>query len=947
MLVWRPQFEQVAATAWPFRQALEIEFPLQAVAYRLQLLQGWPAVAAPAASTTSKQRAAAAPGAAAEPDAKRRRRAELEKYFDIEAEGEDDGAADSDAAISEMRDVDDLGNLAGLVADSDEDAGGFDDLGAPAARRAVLMDCGLLDDEVSADNDWGKGKAAAARPLGSAKRPGDPRAALLALGPSAAAPTAAPLPLSGPRRLPPGKIAAKDAELLYGLPAAASSLASGPLEGVRALEGTVRLAGLWRLPRGKVAARVAETVYGLPPPPLAAASAAARRRLRPSEVCLGHGSGPCVWSLARPGQPARAQRGQQKCVFCDLAQLQRLAAKKRNPLAATFRRLRKVNPAAEKAALARVAAAAGPEAARKLEIARPAFCEGRAGTPCSWSLSQAGARARLPRGGQVPQCLLCGGGQLLRQAAEAKGGELRTALQMLKKSNAAAVPAALALIEEAAGEAATAKYEDFLPLGVAWERALARRRSVMAEPNEVDKGNYRERSRDDRRRRDKKFPGVFADDSSKWLSELGLAFENWALRGSWSMCRTCNRLEKRPFHPIDVKTPDKSHVWTKACKHCKSGVGYPVAQPDDVPRPLRGLSGEILAALRPLDIFCGPYERATDGYRIHTSVVRFRWAAQTVEAKTRALASKGGRRKAAAALQWLLEHDGSSMYKAIHDKHLGFLQELARNGVADLTPAALRLPLNVIESVGIECAVWPHLYWETSMCETFVRSQDARRQERLQALGPQRAPLPQRGPLPSAAAAPLGRPLRRRPAAAHAPESAGASLDEGSGSESADVDEREGEGGEEGKGRQSCKASYLAKVLGPIVDYGADHELAQFVYDLWLWSALGGCKNATRGMPLRAALAARPFSPEYWKTKPGAPAVASKRLQLALQSSLSLWGCALGPPEARGVAGSSAAAGLPHAFPHGCPLRVGLPLPRGGRAGHAAAMPEPASPASS
>ena len=60
----------------------------------------------------------------------------------------------------------------------------------------------------------------------------------------------------------------------------------------------------------------------------------------------------------------------------------------------------------------------------------------------------------------------------------------------------------------------------------------------------------------------------------------------------------------------------------------------------------------------------------------------------------------------------------------------------------------------------------------------------------------------------------------------------------------ADAEGGGGDGGEEGgpasaeaKARHSCKASFLAKVLGPITDYGADHDLAQFVYDLWLWSA--------------------------------------------------------------------------------------------------------------
>ena len=39
-------------------------------------------------------------------------------------------------------------------------------------------------------------------------------------------------------------------------------------------------------------------------------------------------------------------------------------------------------------------------------------------------------------------------------------------------------------------------------------------------------------------------------------------------------------------------------------------------------------------------------------------------------------------------------------------------------------------PLNYVETVGLENAIWPHLYWTTEMCETYVRSIDERRQER-------------------------------------------------------------------------------------------------------------------------------------------------------------------------------------------------------------------------
>ena len=70
-------------------------------------------------------------------------------------------------------------------------------------------------------------------------------------------------------------------------------------------------------------------------------------------------------------------------------------------------------------------------------------------------------------------------------------------------------------------------------------------------------------------------------------------------------------------------------------------------------------------------------------------------------------------------------------------------------------------------------------------------------------------------------------------------------------------------------GRNSAKASYLAKILGPVLDYSADFELFQFNYDLWLWSALGSKKNTKecQGTPLRLTMAGHTFSPEYWRTR--------------------------------------------------------------------------------
>ena len=71
----------------------------------------------------------------------------------------------------------------------------------------------------------------------------------------------------------------------------------------------------------------------------------------------------------------------------------------------------------------------------------------------------------------------------------------------------------------------------------------------------------------------------------------------------------------------------------------------------------------------------------------------------------------------------------------------------------------------------------------------------------------------------------------------------------------------------EGRERHSIKRSFMRKVLSPIIGYGQDFELLQFVYDLTMWSRIGGGKNACVGLPLRLVLKGETFSPLYWKTK--------------------------------------------------------------------------------
>ena len=57
-------------------------------------------------------------------------------------------------------------------------------------------------------------------------------------------------------------------------------------------------------------------------------------------------------------------------------------------------------------------------------------------------------------------------------------------------------------------------------------------------------------------------------------------------------------------------------------------------------------------------------------------------------------------------------------------------------------------------------------------------------------------------------------------------------------------------------------------MLGPVLGYGATYELFQFVYDLWLWTNIGGKKNTVgQTGTMRMATSGYSFSPEYWRTR--------------------------------------------------------------------------------
>ena len=416
--------------------------------------------------------------------------------------------------------------------------------------------------------------------------------------------------------------------------------------------------------------------------------------------------------------------------------------------------------------------------------------------------------------------------------------------------------------------------------GASWEEVLTSRKRALAAPTEEELAEHAIRAVDDKTHARRRF---FPARASTWLrtrdvempmgldeadiptesllppvedvacDETGLpnvkdmsasaeSFQDWCKRGSWIMCEQCRSLKKRRLQPVDMRRAAAAQV--KKCGQCKAGTGYAAPQLEDRPRRLQNLTAEILEALRPLSADPGPHERASQGYRVHTAMTRLLWSEHSVKEKIKRLQTHAARRTARKALSFL-KSDEASSYAAFYEKHKRFLSKQARAS-ADATASGgddgedaqasasqipiskRRLPLGAIETVGVECAMWPHLYWTTEMCETFVRSSDVRRRTRRRAAGNV----------------------------------------ESASSESDAAESSDGENAEKAAGRQSLKGSYVAKVLSPVIGYGSDYGLFQFVYDLHMWTSLGSKKHIRQGaVPMRILLRGASFSPLYWRLR--------------------------------------------------------------------------------
>eukprot|EP00959_Pyramimonas_sp_CCMP1952_P001603 33085-Pyramimonas_sp.AAC.1 len=101
-------------------------------------------------------------------------------------------------------------------------------------------------------------------------------------------------------------------------------------------------------------------------------------------------------------------------------------------------------------------------------------------------------------------------------------------------------------------------------------------------------------------------------------------------------------------------------------------------------------------------------------------MITFYFSRWHVRAKIKEIEDKEMRHRAKRALEYLLSCEESSC-KYFYDMHEKFLR---KNG-DDAADRKRKRPYHFLQEVGLECALWPHLYWCTEMTETKEQWSDA------------------------------------------------------------------------------------------------------------------------------------------------------------------------------------------------------------------------------
>ena len=459
-----------------------------------------------------------------------------------------------------------------------------------------------------------------------------------------------------------------------------------------------------------------------------------------TKTCPGRSGQPC--SFGKNGQAARRSRGHEQCMWCSPERLLEACDRRANR-GGLVKSFKNMSEEQQGRAMALV-----PEKFRAyfVEVAsRQWRCHGHNGETCVFSESDAGGKAQVHQ--KKPQCLFCDV-ELLAQQCSTQTGRSKVLTRLRKMIPSSRQKAVEARIPEEhrqyfqdvlivpgeqgpAGAQRASRKRPAAAMQADWKSVLEKRQSLWGTWDEKKKKAYRAQVLDDRAR--VRRPGR-ANRGEEVTNETGLPppkrskvgqhLHEWCSTHSWGMCRQCHSMVPLPLTKLSLQRPlPKATIPAGSCTRCQAKVACAAPLPEEVPEPLRNLSAESCQALAPLELDVGPEIRAAhnSGYRLHATIIRFAWKAQSVKKQIKQIENKEERAKAKAAWKFLLEKEDCSYRKFVedHDKFLG-----KHPGADD---RKRRRRLHFIETPGLETALWPHLFYLDSLCLTTVRSTDIRR----------------------------------------------------------------------------------------------------------------------------------------------------------------------------------------------------------------------------
>ena len=199
--------------------------------------------------------------------------------------------------------------------------------------------------------------------------------------------------------------------------------------------------------------------------------------------------------------------------------------------------------------------------------------------------------------------------------------------------------------------------------------------------------------------------------SKRVFTDIANDLRFWAEHGSWAYCTCCGSLQSKKLLPAYRKRTKPAS--SKSCT-CSTGR-YQVPHARRVPAVLQNLTMDEIYSLCPFRAFSGRYTRMMFGYRMREEPFKpFKWAQDDVEVKIRHIADPVSRRRTRAAFDYLMNKPNCS-YKKFILMHCSHVSE----------PRIFEL-FSHKSFHGVEAALWPNLYHQNSLCESFLEGQETR-----------------------------------------------------------------------------------------------------------------------------------------------------------------------------------------------------------------------------